>query len=201
MPKTAEELAADAALESAAVADDSLETTPIADPAAAAIAAVKPTGNDEVDKLVSAALAAALPTALKAALDAQQAEAQRLAAEKAAREQGDYKTLFENSEKERHVLELNKWRGEALVEAGLDRKWFDAIQGDTKESMVAFAKQFKKNLDAEIKQLADQTREENPGTPRGAGRNVRTRTDKPTGEQKTNSTLRAAFGVSRLPRV
>ena len=200
MPKTPEELAAEAAGEETDETNEH-DGKPVGDPAATAIAAVKPTGNEEVDKLVRAALAEVLPTALKTALDAQQAEAKRLADENAAREQGDYKTLYAQSEEKRKSLELDKWRGEALIEAGLDNKWFDVVKGDNKEDMVASAKQFKKHLDAEVKAQAAMVVEESPGTPRGGGKATRARNDKPSAQQKTDSALRSAFGTHRLHRV
>lgn len=204
MPKTPEELEADRlAAETAAASDSTTDDEGATDDAAAAAAAAAETastGNPEVDKLVKAAVSDAVSKAVTAALNQQRETAEREAAEKTAREQGDYKSLFERSEKERVALELNKWRGEALIAAGLDNKWFDSIQGNTLEEMTEFAKKFKKNLDAEIKARGEQIVEESPGTPRGAGKGSRQRSDNKglTPAQKTDQTLRHAFGTSRL---
>lgn len=204
MPKTPEELEAESKElpgdDNTGSHDDENETPPV-DVAAAAVAAIQPTGNDEVDKLVQAALAEALPKALNAALAAQKEQTERETAERLAKQQGDYEKLYKAAQEENKVLKLNQWRGEALQEAGLDHKWFDSIQGDTKEAMVANAKRFKKQLDADAQKLAEQLVAEHPGTPRGSGKANRSRNDKPSGAQKTQNALATAFGTHRLRNV
>jgi len=150
-------------------------------------------GDADLDDRIAQAVATALR-------QEREATAQR-ERERIAREGGDYKTLYETSEAERRTLQLDKWRGMALVAAGLDAKWFDSIQGNTLEEMTTFAKNFKKNLDDEIKAAGKQIVEEHPGTPRGGDRSGRTRTkEKDDSKTRTKRALGGAFGVHTLPR-
>lgn len=161
--------------------------TPASTPAPSASA------GDDIDARVAAAVTAALRQEREAR---EQAERERI-----AREGGDYKTLYEQSEAEKRALQLDKWRGQALAAAGLDSKWFDSIQGNTLEEMTTFAKNFKKNLDAEIKAAGAQIVEEHPGTPRGGDKSGRTRTkEKDDSKTRTKRVLGQAFGVHTLPR-
>jgi len=153
---------------------------------------IEPTGDAELDAKIAAAVTAAL--------NQQREAAEQEARKKAAAENGNFRELYEQSQQDLHRLELNQWRGQALKAAGLADKWFDSIQGDTLEAMTAFAKQFKKQLDDEIKNAERQITDEHPGTPRGAGKDGKHR-DKTqlTGAARVSRDMKAAFGVHRLP--
>jgi len=164
------------------------------EPSAITAPVIPPTGDVDLDNKIA--------TAVAAALTQERERAERNAREQAARDNGNFQQLYEQSQAELQVVQLNQWRGQALKAAGLDDKWFDSIQGKTLEDMTTFAKGFKKRLDEDIKTASKQIVTEHPGTPEGGGKSGRHR-DKThlTGQARVGRDLRGAFGANRLVTV
>jgi hypothetical protein len=135
----------------------------------------------------------------KEILDAAREEA-RL---KEAEAQGNYKILFEDSEKARKKAELNAWRLKALNKFNLDDKLYDSLTGDNEDDVMKSAKRLRDAIDAEVKaRTSSETGETHesgnlPPARRGNPPNPR----KPNADQQTVTALAGALDLGAFRRV
>ncbi len=140
---------------------------------------------EELDERIAAGVAAKL---------AQREEEIRL---EEAKKQGDYKKMYEDSEKARVKASLSLWRTKALSKYKLSDAMFDALSGETEDEIFASAKKLKSTIDAEIQARLEASGErETP--PEGRGKSTPPKDTKVSPDVQTRNNLKVALGLGQI---